>query len=50
MRTVLFVGLLSIADVIRKDWVSENHVGFYVIVFFAVVIFDIIYICKKKHN
>lgn len=41
MRTVLFIGLLSIADAIKPDWMNENHLWFYIIVFLGAVLSDI---------
>ena len=41
MRTIILVGLLSIADAINPDWIDKSQTWFYTTIFLLAVITDI---------
>jgi hypothetical protein len=47
MRTILFIGLLSIADAINPNWMNKEYLWFYAIAFFGAIIGDI-FVTKFK--
>ena len=49
MRTVIIVGLLSIADAIREDWCDENLAGFYAWIIVASILMDIIDFFRNRN-
>ena len=49
MRTVIYVGLLSIADAINNDWCNVQHAGIYATIFICAVFMDMYeFVIKKK--
>jgi hypothetical protein len=40
MRTVIYVGLIAIADAINKDWHQGKHIGIYVTIFICAILWD----------
>ena len=49
MRTIIFIGLLSIADAINPEWMNDDYLWFYMIAFFGALIGDI-YTTVRRHN
>ena len=50
MRTVILVGLLSIADSINSDWMNNDYAWFYVLLAFFAVISDVSEITRRKND
>jgi len=53
MRTVIYVGLISIADAIREDWfknAKNDTISFYSCILVLAIIFDILEFCKKIYG
>ena len=47
MRTVIYLGLIAIADAINKDWFAKETVTFMVIILFIALFMDIAEFLKK---
>ena len=41
MRTVIYVGLLAIADAINKDWQQGQYIAVYATILIAAIVMDI---------
>ena len=41
MRTVIYVGLLAIADAMNKDWQQGQYIGVYATIFVCAIFMDI---------
>jgi hypothetical protein len=49
MRTVIYVGLLAIADSINKNWHNHKHIGVYATILLIAMAMDIVdFIFSKK--
>jgi hypothetical protein len=51
MRTVTFLGLIAIADAIRKDWYNNSQlIHFFALIFFIAIIMDVCEFLKKMNS
>jgi hypothetical protein len=48
MRTVIYVGLLAIADAINKDWHQGQFIEVYAIIFIVAIAMDITEFVRGK--
>jgi hypothetical protein len=49
MRTVIYVGLLAIADAINKDWQQGQYIAVYAIIFIVAIVMDIVEFINGKN-
>ena len=50
MRTVIFVGLMSIASAINNDWHTGEPIPVYATIFVAAIVMDIIEFLSKRNK
>ena len=50
MRTVIYVGLITIADAINKNWVNEAPIIVYVTIFIIAIVMDIFEFMYKQNK
>lgn len=48
MRTVIYVGLLSIADAINKDWAGGQYIGIYATILVCAIFMDVYEFVRGK--
>jgi hypothetical protein len=48
MRTVIFIGLIAIADAIDKDWLQGSALAVYSVTFIVVVCMDVYDFFRSK--
>jgi hypothetical protein len=50
MRTVIYVGLLAIADAINKDWQQGQYIAVYATILIAAIVMDIIDFVRGRNE
>lgn len=50
MRTVIYVGLLAIADAINKDWQQGQYISIYATILIASIVMDVVEFVRGKNE
>ena len=50
MRTVIYVGLLAIADAINKDWQQGQYIAVYSTILIAAILMDIVEFVRGRNE